>query len=131
MKDNGKAFAVTTTGTLFRSDERDFRKFFVDKGYINTIIALPTGLFEYTRVSTIAIIFSHENKEIRYIDARNICTRGRRYKTFTADDIDTIASLCNTDTQQSKLVSISEIAENDYNLDIAKYWLNPQSSGKG
>lgn len=123
LKDNGKAFAVTTTGTLFRSNERDFRKFFVDNGYINTIIALPAGLFEYTKVSTIAIIFSHGNKEIRYIDARNICTRSRRYKTFTADDIDTIANLCNTDTQQSKLVSISEIAENNYNLDIAKYFM--------
>ena len=122
LDENGKGFALTTAGTLFRLNERDLRKHFVDNGYINTIIALPAGMFEYTKIPTVAIIISHKNENIRFVDARQVCTKGRRFNTFSNTDIETIIKLCYNDSEQSKLVSKAEIIENDYNLDASRYF---------
>lgn len=122
LSENGKAFTLTTAGTLFRGDERDLRKHFVDNGYINTIIALPAGMFEYTKIPTVAIIISHNNESIRFVDARQICTKGRRFNTFSPADIEAIIELCYNDSKQSRLVSRTEIIENDYNLNIDGYF---------
>ncbi|MBO5377598.1 MAG: N-6 DNA methylase [Ruminiclostridium sp.] len=119
---NGKAVSITTTGALFRGDERDIRKYFIDNGYINTIIALPTGMFETTRISTILIVFSHNNQSVRFVDARQICTKGRRYNTFSKENIDEIINLCSNDDKLSKLVSKNEIIDKDYNLDPNTYF---------
>lgn len=122
LNENGKAFALTTAGTLFRGDERDLRKHFVDNGYLNTIIALPAGMFEYTRIPTVAIIISHHNENIRFVDARQICTKGRRFNTLSSSDIDTIVELCSKDSEHSRLVAKDEIIQNDYNLNISNYF---------
>lgn len=119
---NGKAVAITTAGALFRGDERDIRKYFISEGLINTIIALPAGMFETTKIPTILIIFSHNNQSIRFVDARHICTKGRRYNTFSDDDIKKIVSLCSEDGKLSKIVTKNEIIEKDYNLDPNSYF---------
>lgn len=119
---DGKAVAITTTGTLFRGDEKDIRKYFIENGYINTIIALPTGMFETTRISTIMLVFSHNNQSVRFVDARQICTKGRRYNTFSKENVDEIISLCSNDGKLSKLVSKPEIVDKDYNLDPNTYF---------
>ena len=119
---DGKAVAITTAGTLFRGDEKDIRKYFIENGYINTIIALPTGMFETTRISTIMLVFSHNNQSVRFVDARQICTKGRRYNTFSKENIDEIISLCFADGELSKFVSKSEIIDKDYNLDPNTYF---------
>lgn len=118
----GKAISIATAGALFRSDERDIRKYFIESGLINTIIALPTGLFETTRIPTILIIFSHNNEEVRFVDARQICTKGRRYNTFSEYDISEIVSLCSENGKLSKIITKSEIVEKDYNLDPNSYF---------
>lgn len=122
LNENGKAFALTTAGTLFRFNERDLRKHFVDNGYISTIIALPACMFEYTRIPTVAIIISHNNEKIRFVDASRICTLGRRFNTLSSSDIDTIVELCSNDSEHSRLVSKAEIIENDYNLNTDSYF---------
>lgn len=123
LKDNGIAFTITTMGTLFRENEKEFRKYFVENGYINSIIALPSGLFEYAKgLSTVALIFSNHNSGVRYIDARQIFTKGRRYNTLSDSDIDQIMDLCHTDSSISRAVSVHEIAANDYNLDVGRYF---------
>ena len=123
LKDNGIAFTITTMGTLFRENEKEFRKYFVENGYINSIIALPAGLFEYAKgLSTVALIFSSRNSSVRYIDARQIFTKGRRYNTLSDSDIDRIMELCHTDSSISSVVSAHEIAANDYNLAVGRYF---------
>jgi len=119
---DGKAVAITTAGTLFRGDEKDIRKYFIENGYINTIIALPTGMFETTRIATIMVVFSHNNHSVRFVDARQICTKGRRYNAFSEENIDEIIALCSNDDEFSKLVSKSEIIDKDYNLDPNTYF---------
>lgn len=132
LNENGKAFAITTAGTLFRGNERDLRKHFVDNGYINTIIALPAGMFEcFKSLPTIAILISHNNENIRFVDARHICTKGRRFNTLSSADIEAINELCYNDSKQSRLVSRAEIIENDYNLNIDGYFESEISISNG
>lgn len=119
---DGKAVAITTTGTLFRGDEKDIRKYFIENGYINTIIALPTGMFETTRISTIMVVFSHNNQSVRFVDAHQICTKGRRYNTFSKENIDEIIALCSNNGKLSRLASNSEIIDKDYNLNPNTYF---------
>ncbi len=123
LDENGKGFALTTAGSLFRTNEREYRKHFVDNGYINTIILLPAGLFENFRsLSIVAIIISHNNEKIRFVDASQICTIGRRFNTLSPSDIEAIVELCSNDSEHSRLVSKDEIIQNDYNLNISNYF---------
>lgn len=118
---DGKAVVITTTGSLFNTSEKDIRKHFIDNNFIEAIINLPIGIMENTRVSAVMIVLSHNNDTIRYIDARYICTKGRRYSTFSHENIKEILDLYNNDGENSRIVHKIELLENDYNLDPNRY----------
>lgn len=122
LKAGGKAVTLTNTGSLFNTGEREIRKFFVDNGYIDSIILLPSGLFEAHRVATAIIVLGNNNKGVRFIDASKICTKGRRYNTLSEDDILEIISLYSKDSDISKYVTKDEVFENDYSLFPANYF---------
>ena len=122
LKTNGKAIKITNTGSLFNTGEREIRKFFVDNGYVDSVIILPSGLFEAHRVSTAIIVLGNKNEGVRFIDASKICTKGRRYNTLSEDDILEISSLYSKDSDISKYITKDEVAENDYSLFPANYF---------
>ena len=122
LKEGGKAVTITNTGSLFRSDEKTIRRYFVDNGYIDTIILLPTGMYETHKASLALIVLGTNNNGIRLVDANNIYTKGRRYNTFSNENIDEIISLCSKDGSISKYVSINDIKDKEYNLDPHNYF---------
>ncbi len=123
LKDNGKGVAITPAGPLFRGGaERDIRKHFAENGFIEAIIELPSNMYETTSISTLLIVFSFNNKSIRFINASEICQKGRRFNVFSNENIDEIVKLYKNDSQFSKYVGIDEIAQNDYNLQPSRYF---------
>lgn len=122
LNPEGRAVSVTPTGVLFRSDEREIRKYFVDNGFINAIIALPAYIFEATSIPTVLFVFSFHNDSIRFIDARQLYLKGRRFNTLTEENIDEIFSLYSNDGPLSKMVSKEAIIANDYNLDLNRFF---------
>ena len=124
LKESGKGVAISVMGTLWRpnSPDKKIRKYFVDNGYIETIINLPASMFNGTGVSTCIIVFSRNNEKVRLIDASDLGeVKDRIKKVLTEDDISNIISMVENDTKKSKLVDFNEIKNNDYILDPIKY----------
>lgn len=123
LKEGGKAVSLSFVGTTYNLLDREFRKYFVDKGLIEAVIALPEKLLSISNIPTILYVFSHNNKSIKFIDATEIYEAGRRENILNEDNINTIMSAYLNETEGiSKNISIGEIAENDYALIPVRYF---------
>ncbi len=134
LKRNGKGAIILPHGVLFRGNaEAEIRANLIKKGFIRGIIGLPANLFYGTGIPA-AIIFvdkenAHNRKGIFMIDAGKGYIKDGNKNRLREQDIRRITDVF---TQQkeipgySKVVSITEIAENEYNLNIPRYINNQE-----
>ncbi len=127
LKGNGIMTIVLPHGVLFRGgDEREIRKNLIEKNNIDTIIGLPANIFFGTGIPTIIMILKKqkENTDIQIIDAsKGFVKEGKNNKLRACDIkkiVDSVINRCDI-PKFSRVVSRSEIRENDYNLNIPRY----------
>ena len=97
------------------------RKYFVEKKMVECVISLPNKMFTSTTIPTTIIVLSNNNESVRMIDASMICQQGRRQNELSDDNIETIMRAMSRDTSFSKLVSLEELRENEYVLNLSRY----------
>ena len=117
---DGRAVAILTPSALYNMVDRRVREHFVENGLIEAVVALPKGLFIGTGIPTELVVFSHGNESVRFVDARDLGSKGRPC-FLGADDVDEILSRLSCDGDASILVEISAIAERDFNLQPERY----------
>lgn len=127
LKGNGIMTIVLPHGVLFRGgDEREIRKNLIEKNNIDTIIGLPANIFFGTGIPTIIMILKKqkENTDIQIIDAsKGFVKEGKNNKLRACDIkkiVDAVINRCDV-PKFARVVSRSEIRENDYNLNIPRY----------
>lgn len=127
LKGNGIMTIVLPHGVLFRGgDEREIRKNLIEKNNIDTIIGLPANIFFGTGIPTIIMILKKqkENTDIQIIDAsKGFIKEGKNNKLRACDIkkiVDAVNNRCDI-PKFARVVSRSEIRENDYNLNIPRY----------
>ena len=129
LKDDGRALSVVKINTLSNPKNKNIRKYFIENGYIESIILLPENILIGSSVSLALIIFSKGNKKIRFVDASNFYTKERRKKgdrlnptkkILEENNIRDILKFLNSDDNSEISISkgIEEFSENDYNLDV-------------
>ena len=118
---NGKAVGVMTNGSTWNGIDTPIRKYFVENGLIESVIALPSHMFGFTSIATSMIVFSHGNSAVRIVDASKICQNGRRYNEFSENDMETIISALYADNEYSKEISFEELRDNEYTLSLTRY----------
>ncbi len=121
LKDGGRAVAIMAMGGLWNTRDKQIRKYFVESGLIEAIIALPSRLFTSTNANTAMIVFGRNNGSIKMIDARDNFTDNRRMNILTDADVKKIELACRFRSSFSKDVAVENIAYNDYSLDPQKY----------
>ena len=121
IKPEGKALAITTAGSMFNTIDKPARKYFVENGFVEAIIALPAYMFPYTAIPTRLIVLSHGNKEIKFIDATEIYQSGRRLNSFSDEDIKNIVEAYREPNEFCKKISIEQVRENDYVLEPSRF----------
>lgn len=121
LKDNGKAIGIMTNGSTWNTFDKSIRKYFINKGLIECVIALPERMFEGTTIPTTLIVLSHGNKNIKMVDAHETFEAGRRQNSFSKEHIDKIVSWIEKDSDFSKTVSYEELVENDYVISPTRY----------
>ena len=102
---------------LFRSGkEQEIRKSFIEKGHISTIIFFTERYFKNTYKPTSILLLRKQNDydDILFIDARD--------KTTFNNDLIIHLFTERENNKLSKIVTKSEIADNDYNLSAALYF---------
>ncbi|MEL7219764.1 MAG: type I restriction-modification system subunit M [Bacteroidota bacterium] len=129
LKRNGKGAIILPHGVLFRGNaEAEIRTNLIKKGYIRGIIGLPANLFYGTGIPA-AIIFvdkenAHNRKGIFMIDAGKGYIKDGNKNRLREQDIRRITDVFAAQKEipgYSKMVSITEIADHEYNLNISRY----------
>ncbi len=129
LKSTGKGAVILPHGVLFRGNaEADIRTNIIHKGYIKGIIGLPPNLFYGTGIPACIIVIDKENAASRtgifMIDASKGFVKDGNKNRLRHQDIHKIVDVFNKQIElpkYSRMVSVAEIAANDYNLNIPRY----------
>ncbi|MDD4149580.1 MAG: type I restriction-modification system subunit M, partial [Bacteroidales bacterium] len=129
LKRHGKGAIILPHGVLFRGNaEAGIRKNLIKKGYIKGIIGLPANLFYGTGIPAAIILIDKENannrKGIFMIDAGKGFIKDGNKNRLREQDIRKITDIFNGQLEIagfSRMVSVTEIQGNEYNLNIPRY----------
>ena len=110
-----------TNGSVSNITDMKIKKYFIENGYIETIISLPANLFNSTTIPTTLMVLSKNNKKVRMVDASRQYQQERRRNIMSDENIDNILQSVHSDTEISIVVSNEEIIENDANLNPRRY----------
>ncbi|MEI6706806.1 MAG: type I restriction-modification system subunit M [Methylococcales bacterium] len=129
LKSNGKGAIILPHGVLFRGNaEARIRANLINKGYIKGVIGLPANLFYGTGIPACIIVIDKENavarKGIFMIDAGKGFSKDGDKNRLREQDIHKIVDVFNKQIETpryARMVSFTDIAQNDYNLNIPRY----------
>ena len=129
LADNGIMAIVLPHGVLFRgSAEQHIRRYLIeDRNYLDAVIGLPANIFYGTSIPTCILVFKkcRENPEdILFIDASQHFEKQKTQNYLRDQHIDKIIETYRNRLEEEKYsrkAPLSEIAENDYNLNIPRY----------
>lgn len=121
LKEGGKAVGIMTNGSTWNGIDLAMRKYFVEAGLVECVISMPAKMFGGTNIPTSMIVLSHGNQSVRLVDASEVYHQGRRQNEFSAEDIEKIMAATKTDGENSKLISLDELRENEYSLNLSRY----------
>lgn len=93
LKDNGKAVVIMTGGGTWNSLDEGIRRYFLSNQYVESVISLPSNLFQSTAIPVMLFVLSHNNTSVKFIDASQMFVPGRRINTMTSDHISEIVSM--------------------------------------
>jgi type I restriction enzyme M protein len=133
LKNTGKAAIVVPFGTLVRgATERKIRSVLLKDDVIETIISLPTNLFSGTGIQ-VALLILNKNKtsdkkgKVQFINAEGDYERTRTQKFLHQEHIlkiITSVEAYENKERYSRIVSINEIADNNFDLNPSLYFVN-------
>src|SRR5690606_31012778 len=123
----GTMAIILTHGVLFRggAEERIRTKLLKDN-HIDTVIGLPSNLFYSTGIPVCILVLKKCKKDddILFINASEHFVKGKRQNTLDKDHIKNIVETYKyrqESERYSRKVSMEEIEENGYNLNISRY----------
>ena len=129
LKSTGKGACILPHGVLFRGNvEAEIRRNLVRKGYIKGIIGLPPNLFYGTGIPACIVVIDKEDAQSRkgifMIDASRGFMKDGPKNRLRSMDIHKIVDVFNKRLdvpKYSRMVSFSEIEQNEFNLNLPRY----------
>jgi len=129
LDENGTMAIVLPHGVLFRgSSEGTIRKYLIEnKNFLDCVIGLPANIFYGTSIPTCILVFKkcrEDSEHVLFIDASNDYEKVKNQNVLTEENVEKIITTYKNRSEIEKyshLAPLSEIAENDYNLNIPRY----------
>ena len=127
LKDDGVMAIILPHGVLFRGGAEDrIRRKLLNDGHIDTVIGLPANLFYSTGIPVCILVLKKckQPDDVLFINAAEHFVKGKRQNQLTEEHIARIVETYQRRREQDRYarrVSMKEIAENDYNLNISRY----------
>lgn len=130
LNNNGMMGVVMPHGVLFRgSSEKDIRKGILKDDLLEAVIGLPSGLFYGTGIPASLIIINKQKPaerkgKVLFINGELHYQEGKNQNFLRSQDIEKIVTTFEqyqNVKRYARVVEITEIAENDYNLNIRRY----------
>ena len=130
LNSHGKLGVVVPHGVLFRgSSEKEIRKGMLEDDLLEAVIGLPSSLFYGTGIPAALLIINKDKPQERkgkvlFINGELEYQEGKNQNKLRDEDIEHVMDIYNAfkdEKRYSKVVSMDEIRENDYNLNIRRY----------
>lgn len=129
LKNDGRMATVMPHGVLFRGgEEREARKYFIEKGYLEAVIGLPSNLFYGTGIPACILVLNKDGAAARdhvlFINADREYREGKAQNHLRPEDIDKIVHAYRAGQNipaYARLVPAKEIADEDFNCNIRRY----------
>lgn len=134
LKGDGKMATVMPHGVLFRGgEERETRRHFIERGWLEAVIGLPAGLFYGTGIPACVLVLNKKDastrKHVAFINADRDYREGKAQNFLRAEDISRIvhAFRALTSGERDELpgyarrVPVAEIEGEDFNCNIRRY----------
>ncbi|WP_130537141.1 type I restriction-modification system subunit M [Thiomicrorhabdus indica] len=129
LDDNGVMAVVLPHGVLFRgAAEGHIRQYLIeDRNYLDAVIGLPANIFYGTSIPTCVLVFKKcrtNPDDILFIDASNDFEKGKNQNRLLPEHIDKIINTYSKREEIEKyshVAPLSEVKENDWNLNIPRY----------
>lgn len=127
LSEKGSAAIVCFPGVMYRGGaERDIRKYMIEENFVDCVISLAPNLFFGTSIAVCILVLrkNKTDKNTLFINANEELIKVTNKNMLSKENLENILKLY-TDRVEvphlSKLVSIEEIAKNDYNLSVSSY----------
>jgi type I restriction enzyme M protein len=129
LKADGKMATIMPHGVLFRGgEEREARKHFIDKGWLEAVIGFPAGLFYGTGIPACVLVMNKQGakdrKHVFFINADRECREGKSQNFLRPEDISKIVHVYRERKNvegYARLVPAKEIEAEEYNCNIRRY----------
>lgn len=127
LSDNGTMAIILPHGVLFRGGaEATIRQKLLADDNIDCIIGLPSNLFYSTGIPVCIIVLKkcRKSDDVLFINAAEHYDKDKKQNTLSEDHINKIVETYRDRKEEdrySRRVSLKEIRDNDYNLNITRY----------
>jgi type I restriction enzyme M protein len=127
LDDQGCMAIILPHGVLFRGGaEERIRTKLLSDGNIDTVIGMPANLFFSTGIPVCILVLKKCKKfdDVLFINAAEQFEKGKRQNHLAGEHIEKIVGAYQFRREEgrfSRRVPMSEIAQNDYNLNISRY----------
>jgi type I restriction enzyme M protein len=129
LKQDGRLASVMPHGVLFRGgEERAARQHFIDRGYLEAIIGLPSNLFYGTGIPACILVMNKagagDRDQVLFVNADREYREGKAQNHLRPEDIDKIIYAYRSGQDipaYARRVSRAEIVAEEYNCNIRRY----------
>lgn len=129
LSDEGTMAIILPHGVLFRGGkEYEIRKKLLKDDNIDAIIGLPANLFYSTGIPVCIVVLKkcRKSDKVLFINASSEehFDKGKRQNNLREEDVDKIVETYQfrkEESRYSRQVSMTEIRDNDFNLNISRY----------
>ena len=129
LDDNGTMAVILPHGVLFRgAAEGHIREYIIkERNWLDAVIGLPANIFYGTSIPTCILVFKKCREwpeDILFVDASTCFEKAKNQNVLRPDHIDRIVTAFRTRAVEDRFshrALLSEVAENNYNLNIPRY----------
>ena len=129
LKADGKMATIMPHGVLFRGgEEKEARRHFIERGWLEAVISLPAGLFYGTGIPACVLVMNKQGakdrKHVFFINADREYREGKAQNFLRPEDISKIVHVYRERKNvegYARLVPVSEIQAEGYNCNIRRY----------
>jgi len=132
LNNTGRMAVVMPHGVLYRGgEEKKFREWLVNRGYLEAIIGMPPALFYGTGIGACVLVINkanaHERDHVLFINADREYKEGKNQNKLRPEDLEKIAYTYRNNTitpKYSKLVAKSKVIDELNNLENEDFNFN-------
>lgn len=129
LKTDGKMATIMPHGVLFRGgEEKEARKLFIGRGWLEAVIGLPAGLFYGTGIPACVLVFNKKGAAKRdhvfFINADREYREGKAQNYLRPEDVSKVVHIYRTMAEvpgYARPVPRAEIEAEDFNCNIRRY----------